>query len=440
MIFMSFMIFRTRPQAEGSSLARLNGWFRSVAGSLLSFEFVFLCYLFAGVIKGHAALAWLPVDFTLLVLALAAAAGIRTVAQRGAPPRDLTLLVICGVLLVFYADLSLLWSKGDVYAQDKAMRLSVLCLSALLGGALVSGREASRCRRFFWLSVGLSVVLAGEFLCLQRVDPRLTTEMMGADSIGLGRTFAFGFLVIAGSLLWGRSGKLATLLQLALAGILLVGLMQTGGRGPLLSGGAVFVLVLIRDLELGPGFFRVRRRLVWTGAGLGLFLVGLIGMGRSGILLRTLDRLEVLFSSGGGRSVQERIWFYQQAWSQWLQAPVFGHGLGSWPVLQGWPDFRAYPHNIILELLVELGLVGLLLFGLMVYLACRRLDVARLRRNPLLSLGVILTVAVFLNALVSGDLADNKILFGMIGLLAGLNREERSGTLSGALIATDGRS
>lgn len=44
----------------------------------------------------------------------------------------------------------------------------------------------------------------------------------------------------------------------------------------------------------------------------------------------------------------------------------FGYGVGSFGILEKGFDHRSYPHNILLEIWVELGFVGVLLFGLFV--------------------------------------------------------------------------
>ena len=60
-----------------------------------------------------------------------------------------------------------------------------------------------------------------------------------------------------------------------------------------------------------------------------------------------------------------RFELWSAAIQLWLQSPsslLFGHGPQQFPLLAGYDDPRMYPHNFILELLSEYGLIGLSLF------------------------------------------------------------------------------
>ena len=102
----------------------------------------------------------------------------------------------------------------------------------------------------------------------------------------------------------------------------------------------------------------------------------------------------------------------------WLQRPLFGHGMGAWPVLHFQGDFRAYPHNLILEIMVEFGLCGLGLFVWLLIAAARGLGpVARIASDPLRVIVLMVAVGAMANAMVSGDIPDNRFLFASLGLM-----------------------
>jgi O-antigen ligase len=151
-----------------------------------------------------------------------------------------------------------------------------------------------------------------------------------------------------------------------------------------------------------------------------------------------MERLDVLLTPTRGASAQVRIVSAEKSIQLWESRPAFGVGLGGFPVLAGLGDTRDYPHDLILELLAETGLVGLLLFGMVIATAIRNLGPLRaLRRDPLRMALLALLVYSFTNALVSGDLVDNRSLLAFAGLcLVGIIAPNRAGSQEPAHAAT----
>lgn len=61
-------------------------------------------------------------------------------------------------------------------------------------------------------------------------------------------------------------------------------------------------------------------------------------------------------------SVAGRLKLYDDAFGLIRDAPLFGHGIGSFGYLTDYQGLDSYPHNLFLEILVSTGLVGLALF------------------------------------------------------------------------------
>ena len=119
-----------------------------------------------------------------------------------------------------------------------------------------------------------------------------------------------------------------------------------------------------------------------------------------------------------GGSAETRAGHYQTASKLWPQAPVIGHGVGSWPLLTGWPDVKIHPHNAFLELLSENGLIGLGLFLALLATALRPISLEQLRSDPQALCAIMLFASTFLNAMVTSDLPGNRAMFMMLGVLA----------------------
>ena len=109
----------------------------------------------------------------------------------------------------------------------------------------------------------------------------------------------------------------------------------------------------------------------------------------------------------------------------------------AWPLVIGATDVRLYPHNLILEILVELGLVGLLLFGGLSLWALRGLGSAYSVRHDVLRLVVLmLFVTGFLNSMSSGDLSDNRFVFGVLAVMS-FPRSSRTSSTRPAVASQD---
>ena len=115
-----------------------------------------------------------------------------------------------------------------------------------------------------------------------------------------------------------------------------------------------------------------------------------------------------------------RFQLYQDALKLWPEAPVLGHGAGSWPVIWGGFDRQTTPHNMVLEILVETGIVGLVLMMALLVVAMRPVSIDRLRNDPLALCAFMLFVWLFIKAQLGPDVADNRLMFMMLGVLTGL--------------------
>lgn len=108
------------------------------------------------------------------------------------------------------------------------------------------------------------------------------------------------------------------------------------------------------------------------------------------------------------------------------QAPL-GVGIGNWAQESNkfsdhQHEDKEYPHNIFLELLNESGIVVFLLFIILLF---SLLDSSLFlfyfeEKYNFIRLSVILLVFFFLNAMVSGDIVDNRLMFVMMSFFLNL--------------------
>jgi O-antigen ligase len=115
-----------------------------------------------------------------------------------------------------------------------------------------------------------------------------------------------------------------------------------------------------------------------------------------------------------------RFAYWSAAYQYWLSAPLFGHGLSSFSVLfhGGREVDGTHPHNIILQIAAETGVVGLALFGLFAWAALRNAPYRRLRRDPLLVCALLFVCTSMMAAMFGKDIVGVRRFFFALSLLA----------------------
>jgi O-antigen ligase len=329
------------------------------------------------------------------------------------------------ILFCAWAAVSLIWSPSSDYGVRKAIFLGVFGFWSYFCGLVFVGRERERIRRFCWIVALLSIWVTIEISVLIFSGEILRELDWGSQYLGQGRLIGLGVLSLVGILFWGRHGAASKAGLTLLIMTLLIALLVLGGRGPFLATIAAMGVAFYRGTRLGAeGFFIRKNILISLSAILGV-AIWFYFSGNMLFNTTTLDRLWMLQSVGGEGSVNTRFWFFGQAWDNWHTAPIIGHGIGSFGFLLGWRDVQVYPHNIILEILVELGSVGLVLFVALLYLSTRRLEMRFVHTDPYVALVAMLLINTFLNSLVTSDLSGNRVLYAALGLAAGFTQGAR---------------
>lgn len=151
---------------------------------------------------------------------------------------------------------------------------------------------------------------------------------------------------------------------IAIAGVIGLGVMLTFSRGALLASASTVIatLALVR-----------RRRLALIAAGAALLLVIPLG-------LVAAERITSLFDGGSG-SLRLSIW--SSSIQMIRDHPIFGVGLDQflyqynprYVAPPAWPErFTSHPHNIVLDLWLRLGIMGVVLAAVYAVILFRRVQ------------------------------------------------------------------
>lgn len=367
--------------------------------------------LAAGTIKSSSALQWLPFDLTasLGILLLLALAGHFLRAIRVRSPIQIGWALGAGAFWLYGM---IMMSTPTEYGDAKAKGLLLLTLGCCFLGGLYLLR-ISRQRYAFAVGTILAAIVV---MILARVAPSQDEgsigrlALAGAATIGPSRVFGAALVVV---LTLSIAGRFRLRYSLPLSTLLIISLVATGSRGPI-------VALVLASLAILP-FLRSGRLRSWVVVG-SMFFFGWTVLANANATIR--DRLLLLFADDKGASVLVREEIWHRSFVSISDTP-FGRGWGGLApsLLTG----TNYPHNIVLEVAGEVGLLmagGALVVGV---IASTRLARQASAGDCTALVFIALLTYFLVNAMVSGDLNDNRGIFVVVG--AALSLPRRSATV-----------
>lgn len=363
--------------------------------------FALAILLTAGFIKGDPRFEFLPIDLTAFGAALTFAAVTWTIVYRRLRvPQG---LVVPALLFAAFLPGVFLTGNSD-YAVEKVLKLFSITALCMIAPAVLF-RRSRHIRNFVLVLYAIAGLI---------VLDTLVSFFFGADvarlagggtnAIGLGRLS--GFVFVGAFVLWLRTASTSALGIMAGSAFALVG---SGSRGPLLFAGLTAALLL--TLRSMRGKVPVRAAVA----------VLLLVIGASSALATAppaaVARIQSAVRGEADSSVRGRLRSYSETWREVAVTPQgagwagFGERVGMWT-----DTGRPYPHNIFLEVALEGGWIAGAALVVVFGFAFRRLRSAA-RIGSWAQLVAFSGLVFFgLNALVSGDINDNRILFAFLGL------------------------
>jgi O-antigen ligase len=382
----------------------------------------FAGFLLAGCFKGDRRLAWMPVDLTLLLAAISALLAARSLLRSGCrlPAGEGW---VCALFLLFAAPA--IWSGGTPYAIDKVARLFTLTLFAM-ALPLMLFKTPDDLRRFFNALALLGLCLALDGLVTLLTQSGLhRLEPGSATTISLGRVAGIAAIWLTllgadtheGGVRWrtpGVAGRLRLSVSLVVLAALTVVLFATGARGPLLA--------LLTTLVLaGLLFYAERAGDLVRFAACGTVILVFLAVGAQVAPDWSAGRIGAFLHADWTSSETSRADAFVLSLDQIAHSPM-GIGWGAFAQHVYVPGdepgtYMEFPHNLVLEVFLEGGwLAGIFFLGLLLaalHQAYRLSnDCRRVEARALFALLVFNTA----NALVSGEINNERLLFALIPL------------------------
>ncbi len=314
--------------------------------------------------------------------------------------------------LVVVMALSAFTDADNSYGPEKTVRFATLTGLALFAPIVTVQSEKNILRLIItFIIVALLMVTLG-----QTTPEGLTA--FGANHIATGRVIGLGFL---GGLYFTLRSQSRTLKNVVVRIIMLIvnivlgyGVFYSGSRGVLVA-----LLCALGTAGLIAFYFRKGRNLILTGGATVIAMIVTTTIFAPDAALTMNKRIRNTVSGPIDQTAHTRVIRAEAAIDMFQKNPFTGVGIGGFD--QEFNPYQSergdYPHNLFLEVAAELGIVGLFLITLLIFIPLRALLKGLAYGNRPLTL-LILTITVYLlvNALFSGDLNDNRFLFTALGL------------------------
>lgn len=386
-------------------------------------EFLYAFYLISGFIKGFMIAYGLqvPVDITLFTALILLAFVLIIIYKNYKMPKYYAVVIM--LLLIFYTWMifSSLYTSSASYYLHKILYFLTNIIAFIF--PLLAYRYFSIQRFFKYfiiISTGFDIYFILFILPYVYSVPRFGE--IGASYLFVALYSGLNILLFIILKIKYRS----TYLTYSILIINFYTLLTSGGRAGIVFTFFLLILYYLSKINISKKFqIHIKKAFkyflllaVLSLAGLTYFSIN-NSDGSSGeklqLLDRTIARLNALVESVGGEGTGESMNIRYELINFSIDkifdnTPnyLFGYGIGSFSKEYSNEDKRGYPHNIILEILFELGIIGLFLF-LIFYLFV-------IKGYKYTSLGW-LVLYMTLNVLKSSGLTDLRLFFALLSLM-----------------------
>jgi O-antigen ligase len=328
-------------------------------------------------------------------------------AARLRQPSALHFLMIA---FAMWCGASVLWSLDPDQSLDQTETYVQLVLLGLIVWDLYEKRSD--------VNMALQAYVLGCWVCLAEllevflagdVQRRFSVGLFNENTLGfmlsLGLPIAWYLAIVAGREGEGFRGRFAPLLRLSNLAFIpaaLFGITLTASRSSMACG-----LLAVGYMALSLGGARHGARLLLFGGVAALAIYGVSFIPRDSV--ERLEDTSVELSDGDWNG---RLPTWNEALRMIAERPFLGVGVSAFH--SGAVESGAAPHNLVLSILAELGLVGFLIFA-GILLACGLLALRQPR--PQAWFWLTMLVSWLANALVH-NFEDKKMTWLLFGLIA----------------------
>jgi len=343
-------------------------------------------------------------------------------------PSESKLIVYLFLIFGLLLGISYIYTVSPDYGFRKILRFNTFAVTMFISPLLIikSPADSKRLLSYFYflLVIIIGIMLLqfvyflkwGDFAIVLAYWNRISIP--GANPIQVSRFLAIGAAMMIALLIRNKPSQ--SLHYFAILFVILLSIILSGSRGPLVS-------IIIGSIVYAILYERKHSSRIF---GYGILAIGtiitLLLLLPESLTQRFFDISQgsVIMTQQGVRrisTIATRFEFWSmslQAWFSSITSFFIGLGAGSFSSLFIWRDWRWYPHNLIFEIIAELGLIGLVI-GILFIIKSYQIINKGIQRGSFTdhsALWVAGTVVMFIAAQFSGDINDNRILWMFIGI------------------------
>ncbi|WLR52854.1 O-antigen ligase family protein [Bacillus tianshenii] len=306
-------------------------------------------------------------------------------------------------LFIFWIILSLTYTPSGSYAVTKAFKVMLMTVGAIILPIILVENKKQFSR------ILIMICTLGTIMTFISVTQN-TREVFGSNYLALG--FIGGLTTLILTFYFLPNGNKIFVIPLILINVL--GIITSAARGAVLFTPFTLVTTILLSTQAGKGKLKSLAVLI------GGFVFGILALyfytpDTFKTISGRLNKLQGDSEEGTGTGREGHI---QEAIELMENHLFTGVGIGGYGISLIGLDDRYFPHNIILEIGAELGVIGLLLFFF--FLFALLIYFNKYRGKLLFIDNVVVSTVIFsfFNALKSNNLVDNRQLFVFFGLMA----------------------
>tara|TARA_B110000014_G_C20106960_1_gene582305 strand:- start:760 stop:2127 length:1368 start_codon:yes stop_codon:yes gene_type:complete len=342
--------------------------------------------------------------------------------------KNLKEIVYIFLLFGIILGLSYLYTPSPDYGLMKILRFNTFALTMFLTPFLIIKKpmDSKRLLYYFYFLIAIIVGImlfqfiyflkSGDFAIVLAYWNRISIP--GANPIQVSRYLAIGAAMMIALLI--RKKPSDSISYIVILSIILLTIILSGSRGPLVSiilGSIIYAILYERN-----HFIKI---VAYASVAIGTIVLILLLLPEN-LTQRFFDISQgsVIITQQGVKRVSTiatRFEFWSMSLKSWISSGinfVFGLGSGGFSSLFIWRDWRWYPHNMFFEIIVELGLIGLIVLSLFITktykLISQGLNKGSFTDHS--ALWVAGTTVMFIAAQFSGDINDNRILWMFLAI------------------------
>ena len=342
----------------------------------------------------------LPFDLTVVTFGICALILLFCLNKKMIITKEIKQYSVIFFLVSFGFLLSNLYTISGVYSQSKSLSFIINILVFVYPVIVFDKVSISKIIKLIFLVVGVFIFAGLSYMYVNDLFEVFFHDAYMAQITDLQIPSYLTVGIFLSTIVLISISKGLKILPIVYIVVCLFFLFNLGGRGPifnLLIGTVVYFMLRAKAKKI----FTVRNFVLVTLA----FVMIVVFFDFDSLLISneffTLERFNPFDLNKSDASTLRRIYFLETGWESFTKHPFFGLGIGSSGLILTGVDAMEYPHNLIMESLMETGVVGafLVLFFYIKFFISER----KSYKHPELALLYVIALLYFLEDQKSGS-------------------------------------